>query len=117
MEYVKIPMKWAMISQPMAGKSEEEIEAVREAAKKRLEALGYTVIDSLFKSHTPVKNEALFNIGCSIAGAMSLCDTVYFCDGWDYARGCTVEHSAALMYGLEILYEEDFTNNPNERIK
>lgn len=116
MKYAKIPMKIAMISQPMAGKSEEEIKAVREAAEMHLKALGYVVIDSLCKTNILVKNEALYNLARSIA-VMSICDTVYFCDGWRDARGCTIEHSAALLYGLEMLHEEDFTNNPNEQIK
>ena len=37
---------------------------------------------------------------------MSLCDAVYFCKGWDDARGCSIEHSVAFAYGLDILYEE-----------
>ena len=110
---MEIPVKIAMISQPMAGKSEEEIKAVREAAEMHLKALGYIVVNSVFETNTSVRNEALYNLGLSIAVAMSLCDTVYFCDGWKDARGCVIEHSAALMYGLEMLYEEDFTNEKN----
>ena len=37
----------AMLSQPMAGKSEEEITATREAAIRTLHAAGYTVINTL----------------------------------------------------------------------
>lgn len=103
-------MKIAMISQPTEGKSEEEIKAVREAAEMHLKALGYVVINSRFKTNASVKNEALYNLGLSIAIAMSLCDTVYFCDGWKVAKGCLIEHGAALNYGLERLYEENFTN-------
>lgn len=109
---MEITPKIAMISQPMRGKSEEEIKAVREAAEMHLKALGYVVINSRFKTNTSVKHEALYNLARSIA-VMSLCDTVYFCDGWKDARGCIIEHSAALMYGLEMLYEEDFTNEKN----
>lgn len=36
---------------------------------------------------------------------MSMCDTVYFCEGWEAARGCRIEHQAAMAYGLEILYQ------------
>ena len=36
---------------------------------------------------------------------MSLCHAVYFCDGWEHARGCRIEHEAALAYGLEVIYE------------
>lgn len=38
----------AMLSQPMAGKSEEEIRATREKAIKALEAKGYEIVNTLF---------------------------------------------------------------------
>lgn len=41
-------MKKAMLSQPMAGKTEEEIIATREKAIKTLEERGYTIINTLF---------------------------------------------------------------------
>ena len=37
---------------------------------------------------------------------MSLCHAAYFCKGWESARGCKIEHDAAVAYGLEIIYEE-----------
>lgn len=37
--------------------------------------------------------------------SMSLCHAVYFCDGWEAARGCRIEHEAAVEYGLETIYE------------
>ena len=41
-------MRKAMLSQPMAGKTEEEIIATREKAIAALEARGYTVVNTLF---------------------------------------------------------------------
>ncbi len=41
-------MKKAMLSQPMAGKTDEEIVATRERAIKALEARGYEVVNTLF---------------------------------------------------------------------
>lgn len=37
---------------------------------------------------------------------MSLCHAAYFCKGWEDARGCRIEHDAAVAYGLEVLYED-----------
>ena len=37
---------------------------------------------------------------------MSLCHAAYFCKGWENARGCKIEHAAAVAYGLEIIYED-----------
>ena len=41
-------MKKAMLSQPMAGKTDEEIIATREQAIKALEAKGYEIVNTLF---------------------------------------------------------------------
>ena len=38
----------AMLSQPMAGKTDEEIIATREKAIKDLEAKGYEIVNTLF---------------------------------------------------------------------
>lgn len=107
-------IKKAMLSQPMAGKSDEEIAAAREKAVTALEAKGYTVINTLFTDEWYSK-EAMESRGvvqiplCFLAKSlenMSLCHTVYFCKGWENARGCRIEHAAAEAYGLEIIYEE-----------
>lgn len=37
---------------------------------------------------------------------VSLCHAAYFCKGWENARGCRIEHDAAVAYGLEVLYED-----------
>lgn len=41
-------MRKAMLSQPMAGKTEEEIVATRERAIAALEAKGYEIVNTLF---------------------------------------------------------------------
>ena len=48
-------MKKAMLSQPMAGRTDEEIIATREKAVKELESRGYEVINTLFTDewHSP----------------------------------------------------------------
>ena len=105
----------AMLSQPMAGKTQEEIVATREKAIAALEAKGYTVINTLFTDERYSK-EALESRGvvqiplCFLAKSlenMSLCHAAYFCKGWEQARGCRIEHEAAKAYGLEIIYEEE----------
>lgn len=35
---------------------------------------------------------------------MSSCNVIYFCPGWENARGCRIEHDAAAEYGLEVMY-------------
>lgn len=93
-------IKRAMISQPMAGKTPEEIVKVRDKAVKYLEGLGYEVLDTYFPNDfnglpMDILNKPLF----------FHCDVVYFCKGWDKTRGCILEHKAAEAYGLKLLYE------------
>lgn len=107
--------KKAMLSQPMAGKTEQEIIATRERAIATLKAAGYEIVNTLFTDEWYSK-EAMAERGvvqiplCFLAKSlenMSLCHSAYFCKGWENARGCRIEHEAAKAYGLEILYEEE----------
>ena len=106
-------MKKAMISQPMAGKTDAEIVAAREKAVAALEQAGYTVVNTLFTdewySKEKMEERGVVQVPlCFLAKSlenMSLCHTAYFCEGWQKARGCRIEHEAAKAYGLEIIYE------------
>ena len=108
-------MKKAMISQPMGGKTEDEIVATREKAISALEEKGYKVVNTLFTdewySKEKMEEQGVVQIPlCFLAKSlenMSLCHAAYFCKGWENARGCRIEHEAAKAYGLEILYEEE----------
>ena len=106
-------MKKAMLSQPMGGKTDEEIIETRERAMKALKEKGFEVVNTLFTdewySYENMEKRGVVQIPlCFLAKSlenMSLCHTVYFCKGWENARGCRVEHDAAVAYGLEIIYE------------
>ena len=106
--------KKAMLSQPMAGKTEEEIKETRERAIAFLEGMGYEVVNTLFTDEW-YSNEAMQARGvvqiplCFLAKSMenmSKCHAVFFCKGWENARGCKIEHDAAEAYGLEIIEEK-----------
>lgn len=107
-------MKKAMLSQPMAGKSDNEIAATRDAAIKALNEKGYEIVNTLFTDEWYNKDQmearGVVQIPlCFLAKSlenMSLCHAAYFCKGWENARGCKIEHDAAKAYGLEIIYEE-----------
>lgn len=106
-------MKKAMFSQPMAGKTQEEIVSAREAAIKQLESMGYEIVNTLFTdewySKESMQKRGVVQIPlCFLAKSlenMSLCHAAYFAKGWENARGCRIEHDAAVAYGLEVLYE------------
>ena len=104
----------AMLSQPMAGKTEQEITDARNRAIAALESRGYEVVNTLFTdewySKEKMQERGVVQIPlCFLAKSlenMSLCHAGYFCRGWENARGCRIEHDAAKAYGLEIIYEE-----------
>lgn len=106
-------LKKAMFSQPMAGKSNEEIIATREKAIKVLKEKGFEIVNTLFTdewySKEKMAERGVIQIPlCFLAKSlenMSLCHAVYFCKGWENARGCKIEHEVAKAYGLEIIYE------------
>lgn len=104
----------AMLSQPMAGRTEEEIKETRERAIEVLKGKGYEIVNTLFTDEW-YSNEAMAERGvvqiplCFLAKSlenMSLCHVAYFCKGWEETRGCRIEHEAAKAYGLEVIYEE-----------
>lgn len=107
-------MKKAMLSQPMAGKTEKEIVETRERAIAALKERGYEIVNTLFTdewySDEAMKARGVVQIPlCFLAKSlenMSLCHAAYFCAGWENARGCRIEHEAAKAYGLEVIYEE-----------
>lgn len=103
----------AMISQPMAGKTNEEIQMTKVKAAKDLEDMGYEVVDTLFSgdwcNQESLKRLGIANIPLWFLSKslekMSECDAVYFCKGWANARGCRLEHEAALRYDLRCIHE------------
>lgn len=113
----------AMISQPMAGKTDEEIVETRDRAVGALLENGYEVVNTLFTDEW-YSNDAMAARGvvqiplCFLAKSlenMSLCHAVLFCKGWQSARGCKIEHAAAIAYGLKILYEDERDTNEKNR--
>lgn len=101
-------MKKLFISQPMRGKTDEEILAARERAIKSAERnLGepVEVIDSFFQN-APADARPLWFLGKSLE-LLSTADIAYFAKGWEDARGCRIENQCAIEYGIEVI--EDYT--------
>lgn len=94
-----------MISQPMAGKTEEEIRKERENVVKLLEEKGYEVVDSIFSDNSDktYKDVPLHHLAKSI-DLMGKVDIVAFMGDWVKARGCNVEHTVANLYDKHIMY-------------
>lgn len=100
----------AMISQPMAGKTDAEITAAREKAIRYLEGEGYEVVDSYFRDEfaEPAENvnKGIYFLSKSLE-KMTECTAVYFCRGAQAARGCRIERVVANAYGLTCIDETD----------
>ena len=78
-------VKKLFISQPMRGKTDEEIE----------------VIKSFFES-APTDATPLWYLGESLK-LLGTADFAVFAPGWQDYRGCRIEHDAATQYGIPIV--------------
>lgn len=99
-------MKKLFISQPMRGKTNEEILTVRAKAIESAERhLGEKVeaIDSFFRD-APVDAKPLWYLAKSLE-LLSTADVVYFAEGWENYRGCRIENTCAIEYGIELVIE------------
>ena len=91
------------ISQPMANKTNEEIENERKEIQKLIEAKfgdNYEIIDSFFKN-APHNAKPLWYLGKAFE-LLSTADICIFANGWNEARGCIMEHLACENYKITI---------------
>lgn len=106
----KLPLVRLFISQPMRGKSDEEIESEREdliaIAKAVYAGRGEVeVIDSFFKGglNVPADVKApLYHLSKSLE-LLATADAVIFAKDWREARGCRIEHECAKQYGVSTI--------------
>ena len=100
-------MEKLFISQPMRGKTDAEILAVRkkaiESAEKQV-GEPVEIIDSFFQG-APVDAKPLWYLGESLK-LLAEADVAYFAKGWNEARGCKIENTCAIEYGIETIIEE-----------
>lgn len=99
-------MKKLFISQPMRGKSEEEILETRLEVIKMVEKLTketFEIIDSYITEASTTKTHLpLWYLGESLK-FLSDADIAVFAPGWKEARGCCIEHNCAEAYNIPIL--------------
>ena len=103
-------MKKLFISQPMNGKTNEEILAVREkaidSAKKNL-GDDVEVIDSYFEDYNPENGCVPLKYLSKSLELLADADIAYFAKGWEDARGCRIENQCAIAYGIKVI--EDYS--------
>ena len=108
------------ISQPMSGKSEEEILATRQKEIEKIhqffdaDGVEINIIASYiddatrkhFKEHVSDDiNWDIFWLSQSLE-RLAMADTIWLCDGWGHSKGCNVELECATQYGLDIVYSD-----------
>lgn len=91
------------ISQPMQGKTQEEIEAERKRVKTIFQNKGWEFVET-FQETLP-DDVANVSLWCLAAGLVNMadCDYVVFLKGWKGARGCRFEHDACEAYGVKTI--------------
>lgn len=96
--------KKLFVSQPMANKTDEQIETERKAIIDKAKSMypDIEVLDTFFKGYdgsNPVKFLAM-----SI-DKLSEADIAAFGSGWDERRGCCIEHEICVRYNIPIIFE------------
>lgn len=106
----KLPMVRLFISQPMRGRTDEQIEREREELVEIAEAVYFgrgrvEVIDSFFKGglNAPTGSKApLYHLSKSLE-LLATADAVIFARDWQGARGCRIEHECAKQYRVPMI--------------
>ena len=108
------------ISQPMTGKSEEEILATRQkeidkihqlfdADGEQVNIIASYINDATrkhFKKHVSDDiNWDIFWLSQSLE-RLAMADMIWLCEGWEYSNGCNIELECATRYGVGIMYPE-----------
>ena len=93
-----------MISQPMNGKTNEEVREERKTLVNELTEQGYEVVDTVISDNAPKNcDEAIYYLSKSIE-FISKVDAIIFMNGWEKARGCKIEYEVAKSYNKFIKF-------------
>ena len=102
-------MKQVFISQPMNNVGEEQIQRNIEKTKEQLQKeIGreFNIINTYIEQEPPKDiNAGLWYLGKSIE-FLAMADVTVFINNWEMARGCNIEHSCAVAYGIPCIYLE-----------
>lgn len=98
-------MKKLFISQPMSGKTIEEITSERNyavAQAKKYTGDNIETIDTIYKDFSS-NTSPLIYLSRAIED-LSKADVAFFSKDWEHSRGCKIEHACAVEYGIPIIY-------------
>lgn len=91
------------LSQPMGGRTDEEIQKERDYVIKTLKnTFGEDTIILDTNFNFPGKR-ALYYLAKSLE-LLDQADIAYFIEGWQNYRGCRIEHQCCIDYNIPIQY-------------
>ena len=95
--------KTIFISQPMGGRSDDEINAERRRVIEiaRQQCGEVDALETFFSDFGPAA-KPLDYLARSIE-FLAKADVAIFAPGWQDARGCRIEHQCALEYGILVM--------------
>ena len=94
--------KTIFISQPMGGRSDDEINAERRRVIEIARQFGEVdALETFFSDFGPAA-KPLDYLARSIE-FLAKADVAIFAPGWQDARGCRIEHQCALEYGILVM--------------
>lgn len=99
-------MTKVFISQPMQGKTDEEIQQIRAMDMEFIKTVYHDaeIIDSFMPESVPQNSKTgVYKLGQSIQ-LLASADVLFLSKGWEKARGCRIEHSVAVAYGIKCHY-------------
>jgi Asp-tRNA(Asn)/Glu-tRNA(Gln) amidotransferase A subunit family amidase len=91
-----------MISQPMNGKTEEQIKTERAELVEKLKEDGHEILDTVFEDFD--ENASPIAYLAKSIEFIDKADCIVFMEGWNKARGCKIEHEVAVNYGKKVIY-------------
>ena len=96
-------MKKVFISQPMRGKTSEEILTERNRITEEIRNMigDHEVLDTYFDDFGECSKP--FQYLAKSLWMLADADCAYFAPGWQDARGCRIEHDSAIAYEIEVL--------------
>lgn len=91
------------ISIPVSDKDETEVREHADLIKASLSRAGHRPVSpfDIYAGKNPTYADHL----CFSLSALTDCDAIFLCDGWQFSRGCRIEATYAKEFGKQFMYE------------
>lgn len=105
------------ISQPMKDRTDAEIQMARNAIIMHLQETydDVEILPSYFEDYEPTGGCVPLKYLAKSLEMLADADMAYFAAGWDKARGCRIENTCAIEYGIEVV--EDYRSEKERGYK